>query len=96
MRVERTGAEPIVVGVPEEEAKVDPTGVGDAFRAGFLTGLSWGVGHERAAQVGCMLATLVIETLGTQEYTMRRADFMDRFTKAYGDEAAAEVRTHLK
>ncbi|MFG2720294.1 carbohydrate kinase family protein [Streptomyces sp. NPDC048416] len=96
VRIERTGAEPIVVGVPEEEAKVDPTGVGDAFRAGFLTGLSWGVGHERAAQLGCMLATLVIETLGTQEYTMRRANFMDRFTKAYGDEAAAEVRAHLQ
>ncbi|WP_053727707.1 MULTISPECIES: carbohydrate kinase family protein [unclassified Streptomyces] len=96
VRIDKVGAEPIVVGVPEEEAKVDPTGVGDAFRAGFLTGLSWGVGHERAAQLGCMLATLVIETLGTQEYTLRRAHFMDRFTKAYGDEAAAEVRAHLQ
>ncbi|MEV8523440.1 MULTISPECIES: carbohydrate kinase family protein [unclassified Streptomyces] len=96
VRIEKAGAEPIVVGVPEEEAKIDPTGVGDAFRAGFLTGLSWGVGHERAAQLGCMLATLVIETLGTQEYTLRRAHFMDRFTKAYGDEAAAEVRAHLQ
>ncbi|MEU9194087.1 carbohydrate kinase family protein [Streptomyces hundungensis] len=96
VRIEQVGAEPIVVGVPEEEAKVDPTGVGDAFRAGFLTGLSWGVGHERAAQLGCMLATLVIETLGTQEYTLRRANFMDRFTKAYGDEAAAEVRSHFQ
>jgi adenosine kinase len=96
VRIERVGAEPIVVGVPEEEAKIDPTGVGDAFRAGFLTGLSWGVGHERAAQLGCMLATLVIETLGTQEYTLRRAHFMDRFTKAYGDEAAAEVRARLQ
>ncbi|MFD7016476.1 carbohydrate kinase family protein [Streptomyces sp. NPDC059161] len=96
VRIEKAGAEPIVVGVPEEEAKVDPTGVGDAFRAGFLTGLSWGVGHERAAQLGCMLATLVIETLGTQEYTLRRAHFMDRFAKAYGDEAATEVRAHLQ
>ncbi|MDX6312189.1 MAG: adenosine kinase, partial [Streptomyces sp.] len=50
---------------------------------------------ERAAQVGCMLATLVIETLGTQEYTLRRARFMDRFTKAYGHAAADEVRGHL-
>lgn len=96
VRIERVGQEPIVVGCAEEEAKVDPTGVGDAFRAGFLSGLAWGVGHERAAQVGCMLATLVIETLGTQEYQLRRAHFMDRFTKAYGDEAADEVRTHLR
>ncbi|MFJ3584022.1 carbohydrate kinase family protein [Streptomyces sp. NPDC090127] len=95
VRIERAGEESIEVGCAEEEAKVDPTGVGDAFRAGFLTGLSWGVSLERAAQVGCMLATLVIETLGTQEYTLRRANFMERFTKAYGDEAAAEVQAHL-
>ncbi|MFE2379324.1 carbohydrate kinase family protein [Streptomyces sp. NPDC059398] len=96
VRIDRKGEEPIVVGCAEEEAKVDPTGVGDAFRAGFLSGLSWGVGLERAAQTGCMLATLVIETLGTQEYTLRHATFMDRFTKAYGHDAAAEVRAHLQ
>ncbi|MET7753350.1 carbohydrate kinase family protein [Streptomyces sp. NPDC005389] len=95
VRIERVGDTPIEVACAEETAKVDPTGVGDAFRAGFLTGLSWGVGHERAAQVGCMLATLVIETLGTQEYTLRRANFMDRFKKAYGEEAASEVQSHL-
>ncbi|MEV6795715.1 carbohydrate kinase family protein [Streptomyces sp. NPDC051320] len=96
VRIERAGDDPIEVGCAEEEAKVDPTGVGDAFRAGFLSGLTWGVGLERAAQVGCMLATLVIETLGTQEYTLRRANFMARFTKAYGDEAASEVQGHLR
>ncbi|CAM5231610.1 Carbohydrate kinase family protein OS=Streptomyces alboniger OX=132473 GN=CP975_09485 PE=3 SV=1 [Streptomyces alboniger] len=95
VRIESAGQDPIEVGVPEEKAKVEPTGVGDAFRAGFLSGLAWGVSHERAAQVGCMLATLVIETVGTQEYELRRSDFMDRFTKAYGDEAAAEVQAHL-
>ncbi|MFC8277273.1 carbohydrate kinase family protein [Streptomyces sp. NPDC057271] len=95
VRIESAGGKTIEVGCAEEDAKVDPTGVGDAFRAGFLTGLSWGVSLERAAQVGCMLATLVIETLGTQEYTLRRANFMERFTKAYGDEAAAEVQAHL-
>jgi adenosine kinase len=95
VRIESVGADPIEVGCPDEEAKVEPTGVGDAFRAGFLSGLAWGVSHERAAQIGCMLATLVIETVGTQEYQLRRAHFMDRFTKAYGDEAATEVRKHL-
>lgn len=95
VRIERAGEDPIEVGCAEEEQKADPTGVGDAFRAGFLSGLAWGVGLERAAQVGCMLATLVIETVGTQEYTLRRTHFMDRFTKAYGDEAASEVRKHL-
>ncbi|MBH5334460.1 carbohydrate kinase family protein [Streptomyces pactum] len=95
VRIERRGEEPVVVGCAEEEAKVDPTGVGDAFRAGFLAGLSWELGLERSAQVGCMLATLVIETLGTQEYELRRGHFMERFAKAYGDDAASEVRAHL-
>lgn len=95
VRIESTGQDPIEVGVPEEEAKVEPTGVGDAFRAGFLSGLAWGVSHERAAQVGCMLATLVIETVGTQEYELQRSNFMDRFTKAYGHEAASDVQAHL-
>ncbi|CAG7631752.1 carbohydrate kinase family protein [Actinacidiphila bryophytorum] len=95
VRIDRKDEEPIVVGCAEEQAKVDPTGVGDGFRAGFLSGLAWGVGLERAAQVGCMVATLVIETLGTQEYELRRTHFMERFTKAYGEDAATEVRQHL-
>jgi adenosine kinase len=95
VRIERAGETPIEVGCPQEERRAEPTGVGDAFRAGFLSGLAWGVSLERAAQIGCMLATLVIETVGTQEYQLRRAHFMDRFAEAYGDEAAAEVKKHL-
>ena len=96
VRIERAGEPVIEVPCPEEERKADPTGVGDAFRAGFLSGLAWGVGLERAAQLGCMLATLVIETVGTQEYELRRGHFMERFAKAYGTEAADEVRQHLR
>ncbi|CAG6395690.1 carbohydrate kinase family protein [Streptomyces cocklensis] len=95
VRIDRKGEQPIVVACAEEQAKVDPTGVGDGFRAGFLSGLAWGVGLERAAQIGCMVATLVIETLGTQEYELRRTHFMERFTKAYGEDAASEVHRHL-
>ncbi|CAM5522419.1 Adenosine kinase OS=Streptomyces albaduncus OX=68172 GN=FHS32_003342 PE=3 SV=1 [Streptomyces griseoloalbus] len=50
-------------------------------------------GARRAGRL--MPATLVIETVGTQEYQLRRGHFMERFTKAYGDDAAAEVREHL-
>ena len=63
----------LVVPVAREEVIQDPTGVGDAFRAGFLMGLSWGVGIERCAQVGSLLAALVIETVGTQEFKIGRA-----------------------
>jgi adenosine kinase len=74
---------------------VEPTGVGDAFRAGFLAGLKWGFGHERAAQIGCVLAAYVVETVGTQEYSFTRAQFVERVRAAYGDEAAGDVATHL-
>ncbi|MGZ4750513.1 MAG: carbohydrate kinase family protein [Oryzihumus sp.] len=93
--VETAGEEPIEVHVAREVRKADPTGVGDAFRAGFLTGLAWGLGHRRCAELGSMLATYVIETVGTQEYELGRARFLQRFTEAYGSEAAAEVEPHL-
>jgi adenosine kinase len=99
VRITRTSADGTLdvleVAPPKEEAKVDPTGVGDGFRVGFIAGLSWGAEMELAAQVGCMLATLVIETVGPQEYDLTRSHFLDRLAVAYGDAASAEVATHL-
>ena len=94
-RIEQKGVESLHVTCPEEERKADPTGVGDAFRAGFLAGISWGLSHERSAQVGSMLATYVIETVGTQEYQLAQRHFIERLSAAYGSEAAAEVAPHL-
>lgn len=74
---------------------VEPTGVGDAFRAGFLAALGWGLGLERAAQVGCVLAAYVVETVGPQEYSFTVDEFVARLRESYGDEAAAEVAAHL-
>ena len=85
------GAEPIHVPVAGDVERVDPTGVGDAFRAGFLVGLAGGLGHERCAQIGSVLAAHVLETVGTQEYLVTRSGFLDRFTQAYGDAAAEEI-----
>jgi adenosine kinase len=95
VRVERAGHEPIEVKVPPEHARLDPTGVGDAFRAGFLAGWAWGIGLQRAAEVGSMLATLVIETVGTQEYDLQLGRFFSRFRAYYGEESAAAVAAHL-
>ena len=75
---------------------VDPTGGGDAFRAGYLTGRAAGLDHEAAAQVGCTLATTVLETVGTQEYTLDRPTFLARLASAYGEEAATTAATTLK
>lgn len=89
------GEEPIHVDVVPGVERNDPTGVGDAFRGGFLTGLSAGLGHERCAQLGSVLAAYVLETVGTQEYTPGKAAFMERLAMAYGDDAASEVEPHV-
>ena len=94
-RVESIGGEFIKVVCAKEKAKIDPTGVGDSFRSGFVAGLSWGLNHERCAQLGSMVATYVIETMGTQEYRFTHAEFVARFAEAYGAEAAAEIAVHL-
>lgn len=96
VRVERKGEEPIVVPAVPEIEKVEPTGVGDAFRAGFMAALEWGLGLERAAQLGCLLAVYVVEKVGTQEYSLSQASFVKRFADAYGEDAAAEIAAHVK
>jgi adenosine kinase len=95
--VEITGRELERVHVPvaKERSKNDPTGVGDAFRAGFLTAREWGLSWDRAAQVGSLLATMVLETVGTQEYTVEKDDFSTRLAESYGDDCAADVLPHL-
>jgi adenosine kinase len=95
--VEITGrdVDPLHVPIAKEHAKLDPTGVGDGFRAGFLTARSWDLSWERSAQVGSLLATLVLETVGPQEYQVRRDDFLKRLDESYGPDAAADVRPHL-
>ncbi|GIH18730.1 carbohydrate kinase family protein [Rugosimonospora africana] len=87
--------EPVRIPVAREVQAYDPTGVGDGFRAGFFTAQSWGLGLERSAQVGALLATLVLETTGTQEYTVRPEEFLKRLADSYGHEAADEVGAHL-
>ncbi|GII21969.1 kinase [Planosporangium mesophilum] len=94
-RITGRDMEPVNVPVAREIQAYDPTGVGDGFRAGFFAGLSWGLSLERSAQVGSLLATLVLETVGTQEYSVRGDEFIKRIAESYGDEAATEIAPHL-
>jgi adenosine kinase len=93
--VERADGSCIEVEAAPEQRREDPTGVGDAFRAGFLAGLAWKLGDERSAQMGSMVATYVLEHIGTQEYQLDADDFLARLGRIYGDAAAAEVAPHL-
>jgi adenosine kinase len=93
-RVQPADGPDIEVPVVPEHVKADPTGVGDAFRAGFLGGLTWGLAHDRCAEIGSLLATLALETVGTQEYAVD-ADALARFRSAFGDAAAGEIAEHF-
>ncbi len=94
-RIESVDGTFIKVGCAKEKAKIDPTGVGDSFRSGFVAGLAWGLSLERCAQIGSLLATYVIETTGTQEYRFTSSEFVERFSSAYGVDAASEIAAHL-
>jgi adenosine kinase len=87
--------DPIHVPVVRGVEQIDPTGIGDGFRAGFFAALSWGLSLEGAAQVGSLVAAMVLETVGPQEYTIRADEFAKRLADSYGDAAADEVRPHL-
>lgn len=89
------GMDEVRVPVARLAGVADPTGVGDGFRAGFFSGLAWGLELERAAQVGSLLAALVLETVGTQCYTVDREEFVKRLAESYGDDAAADVEPSL-
>lgn len=79
------------VGIVPETHQADPTGIGDAFRAGFLTGRAAGLSLERSAQLASMVATLVLEATGPQEWSWDRDAAVKRLTDAYGAEAGADI-----
>ncbi|WP_030910258.1 carbohydrate kinase family protein [Streptosporangium amethystogenes] len=94
--IDRKDEPPLHVPPAPELGKADPTGVGDAFRSGFLAALAWGLSLERCGQVGNLTATHVLERVGGQEYELGQKIFLERFADAYGTDAAAEVAGFVK
>ncbi len=95
VRVTGRDIDPIEVTVANGVKTVDPTGVGDGFRAGFFAARGWGLPIERACQVGSLVAAFVLETAGGQEYEVRPDVLLKRLTESYGEECAADVRVYL-
>ncbi|KOX23667.1 ribokinase [Nocardiopsis sp. NRRL B-16309] len=94
-RIDRRGEPSVHVPAAQVGDLVDPTGMGDAFRAGFLAAHAWGLTLERAAQVGNATAVHCLEVDGPQEYRLTAAGLLERLERSYGAEAAAEVRPFL-
>lgn len=95
-RVDRRGEPPVVVGPVPGVVPQEPTGAGDAFRAGFLAAIAWGLSLERAAQLGNMIAVHALETVGTQEYELKPGLLAERLSHAYGPQAATDIARHYR
>jgi adenosine kinase len=67
------------------ERVVDPTGCGDAYRAGLLHGLACGLPLETAARVGSLMGCLAVEQRGTQSVRIDRAGLRARYEQAFGE-----------
>ena len=70
--------------VPEDEI-VDPTGVGDAFRGGFLTGYSRGFDWKLCGEIGSLAAVYCLEQRGPQSHNYSRTEFVTRFRRHFDD-----------
>jgi adenosine kinase len=73
------------IDIPVAKAKkvVDPTGAGDAYRAGLIKGLITQQDIQVAAQMGSTIASFAVECYGTQEHHFTADDFQDRYQKNF-------------
>jgi adenosine kinase len=64
---------------------VEPTGVGDAYRAGIIKGMLHGLTWETTGRIAALAATYVLEQQGTQNHSYSLEAFSARFQQAFGD-----------
>jgi adenosine kinase len=76
--------------VPENEI-VDPTGVGDAFRGGFLAGYSRGFDWKLCGEIGSLAAVYCLEQKGPQSHSYTRQEFVTRFRNHFDDGGKLDV-----
>jgi adenosine kinase len=69
----------------------DPTGVGDAFRGGFLRGYKLGFDWNTCGEMGALAATYVLEQHGTQNHHYTPAEFVARFRQHFDDQGVLDA-----
>jgi adenosine kinase len=84
------GREEYIPAAPPEEL-VDPTGAGDAYRAGLLRGIQLDLPWPIAGRMGALAATYVLEHVGSQKHSFSPAEFICRFRQHFDDEGALDV-----
>jgi adenosine kinase len=73
------------------KAVVDPTGCGDAYRAGILHGLLHGLDWKTTGQIASLLGAIKIETRGPQNHKFTRPEFAQRLELSFGAGAAVKA-----
>jgi adenosine kinase len=81
------GVHDIPAAPAREEA--DPTGAGDAYRAGLVAGLLRGLDVPTSGRVGALAAAFAVEQVGTVEHSYTPDEFSSRFREAFGSELPA-------
>jgi adenosine kinase len=77
-------------------AALDPTGVGDAFRAGLLAARHRGLPWEVAGRVGSVAAVYALETVGAQPRRYSMGEFFERYRENFGSEGVNEAVAKLR
>ncbi|MDP3261068.1 MAG: PfkB family carbohydrate kinase, partial [Thermodesulfovibrionales bacterium] len=80
-----TGESDIQIPQAKVSDVVDPTGAGDAFRAGLLKGIAMGKDLETGAKMGAVAAVYAIEKYGTQEHHYTYEEFNERYRSNFGE-----------
>ncbi|MBL8162385.1 MAG: carbohydrate kinase family protein [Anaerolineae bacterium] len=70
---------------------IDPTGLGDAFRAGLLRGIAAGMSWTLSAELGSLCAAYALERVGTQSHHFTLPEFIARFRSEFNDEGALDI-----
>lgn len=78
------GREPIVIPPAAISQFVDPTGAGDAYRGGFLSGLQRGFSLEVCGRMGSVAAAFAVECNGTQTHSFDLQAFTERYDANFG------------
>lgn len=78
--------EVVEAGVCRPQSFDDPTGAGDAFRAGFFVGYELGYNWKTCAQMGSVAASYAIESYGTQAHKFKHEEFCQRYQQSFNEE----------
>ena len=79
-----------IPGIPPD-LTADPTGVGDAFRGGFVKAFSHRLDWETCGRMGALAATYCLEQQGTQNHSFTPTEFLARYRRYFDDQAKLDV-----